>query len=108
MMFEEFVSELDGENQDDFLSRDLSVLHFFSDWQMNCLMTLPILESLAEEFSDKIFFGKVNVEEQDDLAEKFNIKKVPTLLVFKHGKQVDRIENCSCEETLRERISCFL
>ena len=66
MGFQEFIHEIDEENHDSFMKNDLSILHFFSDWEMDCLMVLPVIESLAEEFSGKISFGKVNIEEAEN------------------------------------------
>ena len=108
MVFQELVRELDQSNFGDFLERDFSVLNFFSDWHMNCLMVFPILDSLAEEFVGKIFFGKVDVEENEELARRFNVGSVPCLLIFKNGELVDRIDNACSEEILREKLCCLV
>ena len=104
MEIQELIMEVDSANHSDFLKREVSVLHFFSDWQMDCLMSMPIFESLAEEFCDKIFFGRVNIEENEEIADKYQVQKVPLILVFKNGEIIDRIHGCDCEEVLREKI----
>ena len=104
-MFEENVTEIGDHNCDDFLLREISILSFVSENCMRCLMSLPILDSLAEEFSEKIFFGKVNVDEFNSLAERHNISSVPTVLIFKNGEELDRVLNFDSEEDLRERLS---
>ena len=71
-------------------------------------MVLPILESLAEEFAEKICFGKVNVEEYGEMAEKYGVSKVPCLIILKQGKVIEKIERSCSEEFLREKISCLL
>lgn len=108
MGFQEFIHEIDEENHDSFMKNDLSILHFFSDWEMDCLMVLPVIESLAEEFSGKIHFGKVNIEEAEKLANKHQIKKVPSVVFFKKGQQVDRLDKFDSEEMFRNKISCLL
>ena len=100
MVFQELVRELDQSNYHEFLKRDFSVLNFFSDWHMNCLMVFPILDSLAEEFADKIFFGKVDVEENEDLAEKYNVGSVPCLLIFRNGQPVKQFVGVQTKDTL--------
>ena len=108
MVFRELVLEVDEDNYDDFLNNGISVLNFFSDWKMDCLMIFPMLEALAEELNGKICFGKVNVEECEKLAEMHRVSKVPCVLIFKNGELVERINNCDSEEFLRERIFCLI
>ncbi len=108
MQFQQLVWEIDEDNHKDFLENELAVLNFFFDWHMNCLMILPVIDSLAEEFEGKIFFGKVNIGECESLAEKWNIKKVPSIIIFRKGEMIDRIDSISNEEVLRERICCLV
>ena len=106
--FQELIAEIDATNHDNFIKSNLSILHFFSDWEMNCLMVLPILESLAEEFNGKAIFGKVNIEEAEDIAKRHRVLKVPSVLFFKQGSLIDRLDKIDCEEVLRHKISCLL
>jgi thioredoxin 1 len=108
MVFQEIVSDLDFSNHDNFIKNDLSIVHFFSECKMDCLMVLPIFEGIAEEFSGKALFGKVNVEEVEDLAKKHKVSKVPSILFFKKGNIIDRIEKFNSEEVLRDKIMCLL
>ena len=107
MKFQESVIEIDEENYLSFLKNDVSILNFFSDWQMNCLMAIPVIESLAEEFSN-ICFGKVNIEEVEEIARRHNVENVPCLIIFRNGHQIDRIDKNISEEILRERISSLI
>ena len=108
MMFQECVLEIDESNYNEVINKELVVLQFFSDWKMNCLMTLPMVEDIAREFCEKypeLCFGRINVDEFEELAEKHKIISVPTILLLKNGKQVDRIESYIHEDILRSRIS---
>ena len=107
MVFNELVIEVDEDNYSNFLDNEIVVLNFFSDWHMNCLMVLPILEELAEEYKGRICFGKVNIEEVEVIAQKHKIESIPSIIVFKNGQQVLRIENIVSEEVIREKICCL-
>ena len=66
------------------------LLDFYADWCGPCKMLSPILHELAEEKSGTLKVGKVNVDEQPDLAAQFGVMSIPTLLVFKNGKLVNQ------------------
>jgi thioredoxin 1 len=71
------------------LSAKPMVIDFWAPWCGPCRALGPILDSIAEE-NDDIVVCKVNIEEEAKLAEKFNVTRIPTLVFFKDGKQVDR------------------
>jgi len=107
MLFEEVVLDVDESNYEEILNKELVILQFFSDWKMNCLMTLPLVEDLAREFCEKhpeLCFGRVNIDEFSELAEKHNIVRVPTIIILKNKQLIDKIDNSFEEEMLRERF----
>lgn len=61
------------------------LLDFWASWCGPCRMVSPLVDEIAEE-QDDIFVGKVNVDEEPELAQMFNIMSIPTLLVFKNGE----------------------
>ncbi len=65
------------------------ILDFWASWCGPCKMLAPIIEEIANERTD-ITVGKVNVDEQPDLASKFGIFSIPTLIVFENGKEVNK------------------
>lgn len=107
-MASENILEITEENHSSFLENEFAVLNFFSDWKMDCLMCLPVIESLAEEFGEKIRFGIADIDDCEKLVEKHNITKVPSILFFKFGKLIDKLEKFSSEEILREKIACLI
>ena len=65
------------------------LLDFWASWCGPCRMLSPIVDEVAEERSD-VKVGKVNVDEQPDLAAQFGVMSIPTLIVFKNGEEIDR------------------
>lgn len=64
------------------------LVDFWAEWCGPCKMIAPILEEVAQEYGNKVIFAKVNIEENTKIAPKFNIRGIPTLLIFKQGKVV--------------------
>ena len=64
------------------------LLDFYADWCGPCKMLAPVLHELAEENADTLKVGKVNVDEQMELAMRFQVSSIPMLVVFKDGKAV--------------------
>lgn len=82
------VIELTSNNfEDEVLKADKTVLvDFWASWCGPCKMMAPVVEAIADEMGDKAKFGKVNVDEQPELAEKYGIMSIPTFLIFKNGE----------------------
>ena len=66
------------------------MLDFWAPWCGPCRMAGPAIDELAEEYKDKAIIGKVNIDEEKELAEKYGVMSIPTVIVFKDGKEVDR------------------
>ena len=78
-------------NKDNFeqevLNSDIPVLvDFWASWCGPCQMLMPTIEEIANETEGEIKVGKVNVDEQPELAQQFRVMSIPTLIVFKEGK----------------------
>lgn len=61
------------------------IVDFYADWCGPCKMMSPIIDAIAEELGDAIKVGKSNTDENLDLAQRFNIMSIPTIMVFKNG-----------------------
>lgn len=69
----------------------LVLIDCWASWCGPCLVVAPIIEELAKEYDGKAFVGKLNVDENPKTAERFQIFSIPTLLIIRSGKEVDRI-----------------
>lgn len=76
--------------RDEVLNSDIPVLvDFWATWCGPCRMVAPIVEEIADEYDGRIKVGKVNVDEEPDLAMQFRVASIPTLMVFKNGQLVN-------------------
>jgi len=102
------VPELTTSEFDDFIKEDLVLIDFFAEWCMPCMMMSPIVDDLAEKFKGKIKFGKVNVGETQELAQKFNVSSIPNFTLFKDGKPLDSFVGSMSEDDFEEKLKNHL
>lgn len=80
------------------------ILDFWAEWCGPCKMMGPVFEELSKEYEGKLKFGKVNTEDQPELAGEFQIRGIPSLSVIKGDKEIDRITGFAPKEALKEKI----
>ncbi len=86
------IVNLNGGNFSEVTSGDQPVLvDFWATWCGPCRMVGPILEEIAEEQGGKLTIGKVNVDENQDLANQYQVQSIPTFILFKGGEPKDRM-----------------
>ena len=84
--------ELNKENFTETVGSNKPVLvDYWAEWCGPCKMVAPILEEVASDMSDKLTVGKVDVDENQELAAQLNIMSIPTLVLFKDGEVVDQV-----------------
>ena len=81
-----------------------AVVDFFATWCGPCMMAAPIIDKLAEEMGDKVLIGKLDVDENPDLAQKYAVMSIPTMIIFKDGKEVERKVGFPGEAGLRNMV----
>lgn len=83
-----------------FKSEKPVLVDFFATWCGPCQMLAPIITEIAEENGDKIKVAKVNVDEQQELAIKYDVSSIPTLIVFKNGDIANKIVGFHSKEEI--------
>ena len=86
------------------VSKGLSVVDFWAEWCGPCRMQGPIIETLAGKIGDKAKIGKLNVDENPETAQKFNVMSIPTILIFKDGQAVKQFVGVQSEKALNEAL----
>jgi len=86
----------------------LVVVDCWAPWCGPCRFLSPIIEEIARDYAGKIFFGKLNVDENPKVAMQYGIMSIPTLLIFKNGRLVDQIIGAMPRRMLEPRITRYL
>ena len=81
-----------------------TIVDFYADWCGPCKMMSPVIDKIAEEKSETIKVGKVNVDDNQNLAIKYNIMSIPTILIFKNGSVVKLFIGVTAKEEIEEII----
>ena len=89
-------------------NHSLVVVDCWAPWCGPCHMVAPVIEELARDYAGKILFGKLNVDKNQEVSMQYQIMGIPTLLVFKNGKLVDRIVGAMPRQMLEPKIKCYL
>jgi thioredoxin 1 len=81
-----------------------TLVDFWAEWCGPCQMMGPIIEGLAKELEGKYKIGKLNVDENRETASKYGIMSIPTLIIFKDGKEAKKLVGLQSKESLKEEL----
>lgn len=84
------------------------LVDFFATWCGPCKMMAPVIEKLAEEYEGKAVIGKMDVEESMDIASRYGIMNVPTLIIFKNGQIADKMIGLQNQNSLKKALDAAL
>jgi len=101
------IKELSVANFDSSISEagKPTVVDFWAPWCGPCKALTPILEEVAGELGDDALVCKVNVDENQEVAQRYGVRAIPTLLFFKDGEMVDQVVGLTSKEDLKQRLS---
>jgi thioredoxin 1 len=103
------VVKLTSSSFDSFLNTGLPVLvDFWADWCMPCRMMAPVMDELSKVYAGKVLFGKVNVDENQQIAGRYGIMSIPHFLVFKNGSLVEKIVGAVGRDPLENAIKKYI
>jgi len=100
--------ELNSSNFDSTIASGVTLVDFWAPWCGPCRMIAPIIEELAEDFDGKATIAKVNTDEEQDIAIKYGIRSIPTLLFFKDGEMVDQMIGAAGKQVIADKLDALL
>jgi thioredoxin 1 len=89
-------------------SDKLTMVDFWAEWCGPCKMMNPLLEELSTEYEGKVVISKMNVDDNSEVPTNFNIRGIPTFILFKGGKEVGRIVGAQTKQVMKGQLDKFL
>lgn len=86
----------------------LTLIDFWASWCGPCRVLAPTIEELAKDYAGRVLVGKLNVDENPTTAERFQVFSIPTVLIMKKGKEVDRIVGCVPKDNIEAALKKHL
>jgi thioredoxin 1 len=94
------AQDLTNDNFDSTVGDGVTLVDFWAEWCGPCKMMTPVIDEIATEFGDKVKVGKIDVDSQQDLAMKYQVSSIPTLIVFKDGEIAERFVGVTSKSDL--------
>ncbi|HJB25111.1 MAG TPA: thioredoxin [Firmicutes bacterium] len=99
------VIQLHSDNLKDTITKEkVLLLDFYADWCGDCRMMYPVIEEISEEVAGNAVVAKFDIEENIELAHEFEVQKIPTILVYKEGKETARFIEFADKEDILDAL----
>ena len=100
--------DLNSNNFTQTVSQGVSLVDFWAPWCGPCRMLSPVIDQLAQEFEGKAKICKVNSDEENDLAVKYGVRSIPTILFMKDGEVVDQLIGASPKQVFVDKLNSLI
>ncbi|MCB9308727.1 MAG: thioredoxin [Lewinellaceae bacterium] len=98
----------DDNFDDTALKGGVSVVDCWAEWCGPCRLIAPIIDDLAHEYDGKVTIGKLDIDQNDKVSIRYNIRSIPTVLIFKDGELVDKHVGLTTKAALESKIKTHL
>lgn len=102
------MKEINANEFEDFIKEGIVLVDFFATWCGPCKMLAPVLEEVSKEYEGTIKFGKLDVDQAADIAGKYGVMAVPTMIIFKDGKQIEAFQGFQAKPQIVEILNRFI
>ncbi len=102
------AEELTSNGFNEFIKEGFVLVDFYAEWCMPCLMMSPIVDEISEKMKDKVKVGKLNIDEGQEIAQKYGISSIPNFILFKDGEKIEQFTGSMTGEELEENINSHL
>ncbi len=107
-MASENLIHLNDENFENEIKTGILLVDFYADWCGPCRMLTPIVEELAKEMKGKMRVGKIDTDQAVNVATKYEVTSIPTLILFKNGEAVKKVVGLKDLDSLRKMVTAVL
>ncbi len=99
---------LNSQNFSETVSTGVTLVDFYADWCMPCRMLAPTISQVADEYVGKATVAKLNIDQAQDIAAKYGVMSIPTVVLFKDGIAVDKKVGLSAKDVYQKMIDSAL
>lgn len=99
------IKNLTDKNFNNQIKSGISLVDFWASWCMPCKMMIPVLNEVAGEMGDQVAICKVNIEEYQSIAQKHSVRNIPTMVIFRNGKEIDRVVGVKTKDFLINKLN---
>lgn len=102
------IVHLNDGNFENTISKGVTLVDFYADWCGPCKMIAPLIEELSTDFAGQATIAKLDIEQAQDTTSKWQVTSIPTVILFKNGKELNRVVGLRDKESLKKLVTSAL